>query len=143
MNTQPPSLIEAKEKAKQLRSKMSKSGSKIGHAQSLERVAHQHGFRDWNSMFAAIGKDRPMAWNVGDRVTGTYLSQRFSAHVTSVSALRPGWFKLVLQLEQAIDVVTSDAFSNQRRRIRGVVGPKAFSIERTSNGQPHLQIDVR
>ncbi|MBO6550847.1 MAG: hypothetical protein JJ964_14650 [Rhizobiales bacterium] len=143
MSTQLPSVTQAKDQAKRLRTKMLEDGSKIGHAQSLELVAHRHGFRDWNSMRATIGNGSPKGWAVGDRVTGTYLSQTFSAHVISVSNIKPEWFKLVLQLEQAVDVVTSNSFSNYRQRIHGVVGPKGYSVERTSNGEPHLQIDLR
>lgn len=143
MSTQLPSVTQAKDQAKRLRAKMSGDGCKIGHAQSLELVAHQHGFRDWNSLLVAIGNGSAEGWNVGDWVTGTYQSQPFSAHVISVSNIKPEWFKLVLQLERAVDVVTSNSFSNYRQRIRGVVGPKGHSVERTSNGEPHLQIDLR
>ena len=143
MNSQLPAAMQAKDQAKRLRIQMSEDGIKIGHAKSLEIVAHQHGFRDWNTMNAAIADSQRQGWAVGDRVTGTYLSQPFSAQVFSASALELGWFKLGLELEEAIDVVTSDGFSNYRKRIRGTVGPKGYSPERTSNGEPHLQIDLR
>lgn len=143
MNTQLPSVTQAKDQAKRLRAKMLKGDKKIGHAQSLELIAHEHGFRDWNCMRVAIGNGPSKGWAVGDRVTGAYLSQPFSALVISVSNIKPEWFKLVLQLERAVDVVTSNSFSNYRQRIRGVVGPKGYSVERTSNGEPHLQIDLR
>jgi len=61
MNTQLPSAAQVKDQAKRLRTKMSEDGASIGHAKSLELVAHQHGFRDWNTMFAAIGNGRPRA----------------------------------------------------------------------------------
>mgnify|MGYP006906268657 CR=1 FL=1 len=142
MNTQLPSAARAKEQAQLLRAKMAKDGSPIGHAKSLELVAHQHGFRDWNTMFAAIGNGGPKDWAIGDKVSGTYLSQPFTAHVALVSSIQPGWFRLELHLEEAVDVVTSERFSNYRSRIRGVVGPKGHSVERTNNGKPHLQIDL-
>lgn len=142
MNTQLPSATHAKGQAQRLRAQMAEDGAPIGHAKSLELVAHQHGFRDWNAMFAAIGNRPPKGWAIGDKVSGTYLSQPFAAHVVSVSVIRPGWFGLELHLEQAVDVVTSDGFSNFRSRIRGVVGPKGHSVERTSDGQPHLKVDL-
>ncbi|SMR71782.1 hypothetical protein SAMN04488030_1116 [Aliiroseovarius halocynthiae] len=142
MNTQLPSVMHAKDQAKRLRTKMLADGTEVGHARSLELVAHQHGFRDWNTMLAAIESSQKHGWAVGDRVTGTYLSQPFSAHIISVSALTPGWFKLGLQLEEEVDVVTSDSFSNFRKRVRGIVGPKGYSKEVTSDGKPHLQIDL-
>lgn len=87
MNTQLPSAARAKEQAQLLRAKMAEDGSPIGHAKSLELVAHQHGFRDWNTMFAAIGNGGPKDWAIGDKVSGTYLSQPFTAHVALVSSI--------------------------------------------------------
>ncbi len=138
-----PSAAQAKDQAKRLRTKMTEDGAPVGHAKSLEFVAHQHGFRDWNTMIAAIGNGPPKNWAIGDKVGGTYLSQPFTGHVVSVSIIRPGWFRLELHLDEPVDVVSSDGFSNFRSRIRGVIGPKGHSLEKTSDGQAHLQIDLR
>jgi hypothetical protein len=142
MNTQLPSASQAKDQAKRLRTKMAEDSTSIGHAKSLELVAHQHGFRDWNAMFAAIGNGPPKDWAVGDKISGTYLSQPFTAKVIAIALLKPGWFRLELHLDEAVDVVTSDSFSNLRTCIRGVVGPKGHSKEHTSDGQAQLQIDL-
>ena len=142
MNTQLPSAAQAKDQARRLRKTMAEEGTSIGHARSLELVANRHGFRDWNTMLATIGNGPPMGWATGDRVSGRYLSKPFTGHVISVSIIKPGWFRLELKLDESIDVVTSDRFSNFRSRIRGVVGPKGHSVERTSDGQAHLQIDL-
>ena len=142
MNTQLPSAARAKEQAQLLRAKMAEDGSPIGHAKSLELVAHQYGLRDWNTLFAAIGNGPPKGWAIGDQISGTYLSQQFRASVISITMVRPEWFRLELDLDEAVDVVRSDKFSNWRKRIRGVVGPKGHSVERTSDGQAHLQIDL-
>lgn len=142
MNTKLPSAAQAKDLAKRLRTNMAADGAPIGHAQSLERVAHQYGFRDWNTMLAAIGNGPPNGWAIGGKVSGTYLSQPFTGQLIAISILKPGWFRVELHLDEAIDVVMSDSFSNFRSRIRGVVGPKGHSVERTSDGQPHLQIDL-
>ena len=141
MTAQLPSTAPAKNQAKRWRAQMAEDGQPIGHAKSLELVAHQHGFRDWNTMFAAIGNGPPKVWAIGDRVSGSYLSQPVTRHVVSLSLLRPGWFRLVLHLDSGVDVVTSDGFSNFRVRIRGIIGPKGHSVERTSNKQRHLQLD--
>ena len=142
MSKQLPSAIQAKAQAKRLRARMAEGGSPIEHAKSLEFVAHQHGFRDWNTMLAAIGNGPPKDWVIGDTVTGTYLSQPFTAKVIAVAAIKPDWFRLELHFDEAVDVVTFDSFSNIRTRVRSVVGPKGHSIERTSDGQAHLQIDL-
>ncbi len=142
MNTQLPSAAQAKEQAKRLRTTMTADGTPIGHAKSLEFIAHQYGYRDWNTMFAAIGNEPPKGWAIGDTVKGTYLSQPFTAQVIAASVVRPGWHELELQLDEPVDVVTSDSFTNFRTRIRGIVGPKGHSVERTSDGQAQLQIDL-
>lgn len=141
MNSQLPSMMEAKDQAKRLRRTLAEKGTQIGHAQSLELVAHQHGFRDWNTLFAAIANRPPKTWVPGDRVSGRYLSRPFEATVIAAAIDSPGWTALELDLDEAVDVVTSEEFSNYRKRIRGVIGPKGYSQERTVDGKPHLEID--
>ena len=136
-----PTLAEAKTQAKRLRADLEKQASEINHAAALELVAHQHGFADWNGFHAAIGNRPPDGWAVGGRVQGQYLSQPFSATVIAVEMQRSGWFRLVLDLDEAVDVVTFDSFSNFRKRIQAVVGPEGKSRERTSDGRAHLQLD--
>ena len=135
-------LGQAKDDAKQLRKLAAETGKKIGHAQALEQIAHQNGFRDWNALCAAISDQPPAGWEKGGKVTGRYLSHPFTATVISVSLARPGWYQLELILDSPVDVVTSTEFSNSRKRLRGVIGPKGHSKERTSDGAPHLQIDL-
>ncbi|MFQ1702159.1 glyoxalase superfamily protein [Loktanella agnita] len=137
-----PTAVQAKEQAKNLRATLTGEGTAIGHAQSLERVSHQYGFRDWNALLAVIGNGPPVDWTPDDKISGSYLSQPFAGQVVLCETLKPGWVRLEIQLDAAIDVVTSSEFSNLRRRIRGVIGPKGHSSERTSDGQPHLRIDM-
>ena len=133
-----PTLIEAKTQAKQLRKDLAAEGVQISHAQALERIAHGGGFRDWNALHAAIRDIPPEGWHSGGRVDGTYLSQPFTATVLSAEQLHPGWFRLVLDLDNAVDVVRFESFSNFRKQIRVVVGPSGQSKERTSDGTPHV-----
>ena len=142
MNAQLPSIMQAKGQAKRLRTKMTKNGNTIGHAKSLELISHQHGFSNWNALLAAIGNEPPLPWKPNDRVSGSYLLQAFTGKIVSIAAHQPGWFKLQIHLDEAVDVVTYSQFSNFRTHIRGVVGPKGHSLERTSNGHAHLQIDI-
>ncbi len=136
-----PSNAEAKRQARRLREDLAARGSDVSHAQALEMVAHQHGFRDWNALHAAIGNRPPDGWTPGGRVEGRYLSQPFKATVVAAEMLRPGWFRLVLELDEAVDVVQFDSFSNFRKRVRAVIGPDGHSKERTSNGEPHVRLD--
>ena len=135
-----PSVAEAKEQAKRLRAKLAEQGTTVSHANALELVAHNNGFRDWNTFHAAMGNRSPEDWAAGGRVRGRYLSQPFEATVIAVEMVRPGWFRLTLDLDEAVDVVTFDSFSNFRKRIRAVVGPAGTSRERTSDGTPHLEL---
>ena len=137
-----PTLVEAKAQAKRLRNDLAAEGAQITHAQALEKIAHRHGFRDWNALHTVIRDLTPEGWSVGGRVTGTYLSQPFAATVLSVEQLRPGWFRLVLDLDEAVDVVRFESFSNLRKRIGVEVGPNGHSKERTSDGTPHVVLDL-
>jgi len=137
-----PTSTEAKQQARQLRADLTAEGTSVNHAQALELVAHQHGFRDWNAFHAAIGNRPPDGWMPGGRVAGFYLSQPFEATVLAVEMLRPGWFRLVLDLDEAVDVVQFDSFSNFRKRVQAVVGPNGHSMERTSNGEAHMRLEL-
>lgn len=137
-----PTVAEAKASAKQLRQALAAEGVKIGHSQALEKVAHRHGFRDWNAMHAAIRDLPARGWHAGQRVTGRYLSQPFTATILSAEELCTGWFRLVLDLDEAVDAVRFEGMSNLRKRIRADVGPEGRSRERTSDGSPHIVLDV-
>lgn len=136
-----PTIAQAKQEAKRLRTMLADQGTAISHAQALERVAQQYGFRDWNVFHAEMRDNRPDGWTVGGRVRGRYLSQPFAATVLAAEPLRPGWFRLVLDLDEAVDVVRFDSFSNMRKRIRVELGPDGHSQERTSDGIPHVVLD--
>ncbi len=137
-----PTLAQAKSEARQMRAEASEAGTALSHAQALEAVAHRLGFRDWNGLYAASRDCTPQGWTTGGRVTGRYLSHPFAATVLSADRLQQGWFKLVLDLDEAVDVVTFESFSNLRKRIRVDVGPDGYSKERTSDGVPHMQLDL-
>ncbi|WP_147125443.1 glyoxalase superfamily protein [Shimia ponticola] len=142
MTTDLPSLAAAKQQAKRLRAKADTTSGPMSHAQALEAVAQQHGFRDWNALYAAIRDVAPKGWAGGDRVSGSYLSQPFTASVRQCEALKPGWYRLVLDLDEAIDVVRFESFSNLRKQIRVDIGPDGYSRDRTSDGAPHAEIDL-
>jgi hypothetical protein len=142
MSADLPSVAEAKAQAKALRASHAAQGKVIGHGQALDLLAKTHGYRDWNGMSADIGDRVPCGLNAGARVTGHYMSHPFTATVTNTAEVRPGWVQLCLHLDEAVDVVTSDAFSNFRQRIRSVIGPQGYSADCTSDGEPHLRVDL-
>lgn len=145
MNGSLPSIEQLKEQAKRLRADLGSEGKLITHCESLELLAHRTGFKDWNTLRAAAG-DRPPPCPVrpGARVSGRYLSQSFDGEVINVEELvPPGRFRITLQFDQPVDVVTSASFSNLRRRVSCVIGLSGVTAETTSDGRPHLQLDVQ
>ena len=137
-----PTLAQAKRLARTLRHEQAARDNPISHSEALEQVARGHGFRVWNALHAAIRDRPPEGWTEGGRVSGRYLSQPFAATVASADRLRPGWFRLVLDLDEAVDVVRFESFSNLRRQIRVVVGPDGHSKEHTTDGEPHVRLDL-
>ena len=142
MSSKLPSIAEVKEQARRLRARLRSEGVEVGHSKSLELVAHQHGYRDWNTFHAAIGNRPPSGFSAGGRVLGRFLAQAFQGTVRGVEMLSPGWFRLELDLDDAVDVVSFASFSNMRKRVRGIIGPSGHSRERTSDGRPHLELDI-
>ena len=141
-SSQLPSLEDLKAQAKRLRATLAADGTPIGHSRALELLAHQHGYRDWNTLHAAIGnRPPPSPVAVGDRVTGRYLSQPFEGEVIGVQALAtPDRFRVTLQFDAPVDVVTFDSFSAYRQRVTGTIDRTGRTAEKTSDGRPHMEL---
>ena len=134
------SLVEAKALARRLR--RDGPNAPASHGAALERVAHMAGARDWNTLRQRLQDGPPASWTPGGRVSGRYLTQPFVATVVTVERLAAGLVRLSLRLDQPVDVVRFDSFSNLRRRVTGTVGPRGRSPDRTSDGEPVLRIDL-
>jgi len=139
-----PSLEALKLQAKRLRATLGTQGNPIGHAQALEMLAHQHGYKDWNTLHAAIGNRPPPApVAVGDRVRGHYLGQPFDADVIGVQTLSSAdKFRITLNFDEAVDVVTFESFSAYRKRVSCTIDRAGRTAEKTSDGRPHLQLQL-
>ena len=137
------SIQNLKDQAKRLRASLAGSGEPISHSQSLELVARQHGYRDWNTAHAAAGNRPPTSFHVGQVLTGTYLGQKFLGEVIAVQRLGEGnrW-RLTFRFDEPVDVVTFDSFSSYRHRVTATVGSDGVTAERTSNGEPHMRIEL-
>lgn len=140
-----PSLDAIKNQARRLRSRLVQEGDPINHSRSLELIAVQYGFRDWNTLHAALG-NRPgiESLHPGCRVRGRYLGQPFSAKLLGIEMRNQAGdrYRVVLELDEPVDVVTFDSFSAFRKRVTGIVGADGISRERTSNGLPQLEISL-
>jgi len=138
-----PALETLKDQAKRLRNRLAQEDQTISHSRALELVAAQYGFRDWNTLHAKVGNRPPLnPWMLGARVSGTYLGHPFTAEVISVQALqnRPGYYRLTMKFDEAIDVVTFDSFSAFRRRINCTIDETGRSPAKTSDGRPHVEL---
>ncbi len=135
-----PTRAALKAQAKRLRGSLADQGTPVSHATALETLARQWGFRDWNTLSAAA--DDAPAWQVGQAVTGRYLGHAFSARLKSVRAVSGGHWQLTLVFDDPIDVVSSDKFSSLRRQINATVNARGVTHEKTSDGQPHLVLNI-
>lgn len=138
-----PTIDDMKAQAKRLRAELEIRGTPLSHAQALETVARQHGYRDWNTAHAAAGNRPPASFHVGQVLTGTYLGQKFLGEVIAVQRLGEGnrW-RLTFRFDEPVDVVTFDSFSSYRHRVTATVGSDGVTAERTSNGEPHMRIEL-
>ena len=136
-----PGIDALKAQAKRLRKSLEAEGNFISHSEALELVAQQYGYRDWNTIHAACGNRPASPLSLGAQVSGEYLGQSFRGTIIGLSQLGDGArYRVTLDLDEAVDVVTFESFSAWRKRINGTVGRDGVSAARTSNGRPHLEI---
>ncbi|MBP1885414.1 glyoxalase superfamily protein [Sinorhizobium mexicanum] len=139
-----PSLDALKDQARRLRSRLASEGEQISHSKSLELVAAQYGYRDWNTLHAAVGnRPRFNPWMLGSRVKGHYLGQAFNAEILSAHAIsaEPGRYRLTFKFDEPVDVVTFESFSAFRQRVTATIDETGRTVEKTSNGRPHLELE--
>ena len=77
--------VQAKARARQLKAE---SADPISLSAALEIVAKEMGFRDWNTASARLSNVPDSQWQVGERVSGTYLKRQFSGRIHGVCGLR-------------------------------------------------------
>lgn len=139
-----PSIEALKQQAKRLREELTADGSVINHSRSLELLAHQHGYKDWNTLHAAVGNrppENPVA--PGQRVSGHYLGQPFAGEVRALETYsETDRFRIVLHFDEPVDVVTFDSFSAYRQRVSCFIGRDGMTVEKTSNGEPQLRLQL-
>lgn len=135
-----PTLETLKAQAKRLRAGLAEDGDFISHSESLELVARQYGYRNWNTLYAAIGNRPPRsAPQVGAHVTGHYLGQPFTGEIIGVDVLPAGRYRVTIDFDEPVDVVTFESFSAFRKRVTAIVDEDGVSPARTSNGRPQME----
>lgn len=140
----PPSIEALKVQARRLRATLESSDKPITHSEALELLAHQYGYKDWNTLRAIAGNGLPACpVSLGAKVQGTYLGQPFKGEVVGVQALTSSdRFRVTLHFDEPVDVVTFGSFSNLRQRVSHIIDSSGKTIEKTSNGCPHMQLEV-
>lgn len=135
------SLEAVKQQAKILRQHLADNEQILSHSQSLEIIAKQKGFRDWNSLHAHIGNQPIDAFAIGQRVCGTYLGQSFTGQLLKVGKIADSKrYGITVKFDKAVDVITFQGMSNWRTQVHLTVNGTGETNERTSNGQPHMII---
>ncbi|WP_273504356.1 glyoxalase superfamily protein [Fulvimarina manganoxydans] len=138
-----PSLDSLKDQARRLRGVLREEVVPVSYSHALEIVARQYGYRDWNTLHAAIGNRPPLAPLMpGSRVAGTYLGQAFAGRILSAGALQadPSRIKVTILFDDAVDVVRFESFSSFRRRVSATLDRTGRTVETTSDGRPHLEL---
>lgn len=139
-------IDELKSQARRLRDAMAGGGTPLSHSAALELVAKSHGARDWNTISALAARSdnvAPAPVAVGAIVSGEYLGQRFRGKVLALSRLsQSSYYAITLHFDEAVDVVTFDSFSAYRRRVTATIDANGASPRHTSNGRPHLVLDL-
>jgi len=142
MTTPLPDRETLKSQAKRLRSDMSAKNTPLTHAQALEAIAHQWGYKDWNTLSALATDHAPQKWQVGQSLSGRYLGHPFTGHVKSASSRANGFVALIIRFDAPIDVVKSEGFSALRQQINCVVNSDGVSVQKISDGTPHVEINL-
>ena len=138
-----PALEILKAQAKRLRQSLTAEGNFITHSEALELLAHQHGYRDWNTLHAAAGNRPANPLALGSTVTGHYLGQAFRGEIIALASLNGGsHYRLTIDFDEPVDVVTFDSFSAFRKRVNCTVGADGKSPAATSDGEPQMVIEV-
>jgi len=137
-----PSRDALKGHARRLRDTLSRAGTPVSHAVALEHLARQWGYRDWNTLSGAADRPAPQTWSLGQRVSGRYLGHDFTGTVKSVRAKGPDHVHLAITFDTPVDVVASPRFSSLRKQISCTIGASGQTVEKTSNGQPHVVLNL-
>jgi hypothetical protein len=136
-----PSIETLKSEARALRQARADAGTPVSQGHALEEVARQHGYRDWNTASASLPNRVVVPFQVGQRVSGTYLGRAFAGFLLGVQLLPDmRHFELTVKFDNPVNVSRFDSMVHLRQRVRATVGVDGISPSRTSDGQPHMRI---
>lgn len=137
-------LATLKARAARLRAAAEAAGRPMGQSTALETLARASGCRDWSSLSirAASAPDAAVLRR-GDHVAGAYLRQWFTGEIRAIDAAANGSdFRISLRFDQPVDVIPFESMSNLRQNVTIDIGPDGVSPDRTSDGSPHLVLEL-
>lgn len=136
-----PTASSLKSEAKELRDSLARAGQSLSHSAALEQIAQKHGFRDWNTARAALPERTLAPFQVGQRVSGLYLEQKFAGQIIGVQMSgNMQSFTVTILFDEPVNVTPTFMFAVMRHRVTATVDEHGFSISQRGNGQPQMQI---
>jgi hypothetical protein len=136
-----PSIETLKSEARALREERFSAGTPINQGHALEEIAKKHGYRDWNTASAALPARIVVPFQVGQRVSGTYLAVPFAGMLLGVQ-LMPDMrhFQVTVKFDKPVNVSKFESMTHLRQRVTATVGTDGVSPARTSDGEPHMRL---
>lgn len=133
------SLDALRRQAKSMRSGLAQSGHIISHSQSLELLAKQHGFRDWNTLHASFGNHitQPV-YAPGQSVSGRYLGKPFEGKIITARRIGETHTELAIRFDTAVDVSRFASMEVKRKQIKATINRDGRTLAKTSDGVAHL-----
>ena len=136
-----PSAQTLKSEARALREARAAAGTPITHSTALEEVARAHGYRDWNTARALVPDRVAVPFQVGMRVTGTYLSRPFKGLLIGVQLMADmRHYQVVVNFDEPVNVTPNFMFATHRHRVTATLDIHGVSPAQTSNGEPHMRL---
>ncbi|MEN8894546.1 MAG: glyoxalase superfamily protein [Yoonia sp.] len=138
-----PSLAALKAQAKSLRTSLAATGHTISHAQSLELLAKQLGHRDWNTLHAAAGNSPALLVQLGQNISGLYMGRPFTGKVIRASDIGNGArSQFSVRFDTPVNISKFDSMVIERRQVTATINRDGHSSEKTSDGTPHMAVDL-
>jgi hypothetical protein len=136
-----PSPQTLKAEAKTLREARALAGTPLTQSAALEEVARRHGYRDWNTAAASMPERIVVPVQVGQRVEGTYLSQKFTGLVLGMK-LMPDMrhYEVTVKFDKPVNVWKGKLAVALRQRVTATIDHRGISKSHTSDGEPHMRV---
>lgn len=134
-----PSAQTLKTEAKALREDRARAGQTMSHGAALEAVARAHGFRDWNTARAVLPDRVAAPFQIGQRVSGTYLSQPFRGMLIGVQLMSDmQHYKVTVSFDQPVNVTPTFMFEAFRQRVTATVDIHGTTPALRGDGTPQM-----